>query len=157
MKRPVWLLLISAVLSTGCSRSFESDAVGIRFEPPASMKLLKEQPGSPAVAMFQSGLEIRSIPGAAPSIAEPMLRASFEELRKTSGLELPGEIRSARAGSIPAGPVARYELNRGDEYTLVYVVPSNGRYVLITLTAPEAEYGRLQKQLERSLATLAVR
>src|SRR5262245_52878515 len=108
MYHPLRLILIMALMLTGCSRKFESDAVGIRFEPPSPMKPTGERAGPPAVAAFQSGLEIRSVPGSVPSMEEPALRTSLEEVRKTSGLPLPGEVRSAKSGSIPAGPVARY-------------------------------------------------
>ena len=151
-------LVIAGLLTlAGCSRGYESDLLGLRFEPPASMKLQREEAGPPPVAFFSSGLELRSIPGKPPSVAESHLRQTLEELRSSSGVSLPGELVSARAGTLPAGTVARYELETENARTLVYVVPASDRYVLLTLTAPDSEYGRLQNQFERSLSTLTLR
>ena len=82
---------------------------------------------------------------------------TLEALRSTPGLELQGELVTARAGTLPAGDVARYELSTRGARTLVYLVPAKDRSILLTLTAPDSEYGRLQNQFERSLSTLALR
>ncbi len=154
---PGFLMAASLLLVAGCSREYESQLLGIRYEPPPSMKFEREEAGPPPVAHFRGGLEIRSIPGTPPPVAEPQLRQTLETLRSTPGLKLQGELVTARAGTLPAGEVARYELSTKGARTLVYVVPAKDRTILLTLTAPDSDYGRLQNQFERSLSTLTLR
>jgi hypothetical protein len=141
------LLLLSCVVA--CSRHLESNALGLRYEPPPGMALRAEEPGPPAVARFEGGLELRSVEG--PS---PRLDAAPEEVLGAAGVPVPGTRLTATQGTLDAGPVARYEFQQGTSRTLVYFLPRPERFVLVLYTAPERDYGKGSSRVERSLSTL---
>lgn len=141
-----WLLLSCAV---ACSRKLESSALGLQYEPPSGMALRAEEPGPPAVAHFEGGLELRSVQG-----APPKLETAPEEVLGAAGLAVPGRRLNATQGTLPAGPVARYEFQQGTSRTLVYFLPLADRSVLVLYTAPERDYGPGSSRVERSLSTL---
>lgn len=142
-------LLLASVLA--CSRPVESQALGIRYEPPSGMALRAEDAGPPAVARFEGGLELRSVPGAPPALgAEP------EVVLAAAGVAVPGRRLSADQGTLAAGPVARYEFQEGQVRTLVYFLPRLERFLLLLYSAPERDYGKGSARVERSLSTLVI-
>jgi hypothetical protein len=140
------LLLLCAV---GCSRGVTSRVLGVEYEPPSGMGLIAEEAGPPAVARFEKGLELRAVKGTAPA-----LDAGPEAVLTAAGLEVPGRVVQDSRGTLPAGPVARYELSRDGARTLVYFLPRKDGFVLVTFSAPERDYGTLSARVERSLSTL---
>jgi len=141
------LLLLSCAVA--CSRRMESTALGLQYEPPPGMALSAEEPGPPAVARFEGGLELRSVEGAPPKLEAPP-----EEVLGAAGLAVPGTRVNATQGTLDAGPVARYEFQKGPSRTLVYFLPRPERFVLVLYTAPERDYGKGSLRVERSLSTL---
>jgi hypothetical protein len=142
-------LLPVLLLAVGCSRPISSQALGLEYEPPSGVKPASEEAGPPAVARFEGGLELRSVPGTPPS-----LEAAPEVVLGAAGVPVPGKVMNTSQGTITAGPVARYEFLRGDTRTLVYFLPRPDRFVLISFTAPERDYGPRSGKVERSLSTL---
>jgi hypothetical protein len=142
----LWLFLSCAL---ACSRKLESHALGLQYEPPSGMALRSEQPGPPAVARFEGGLELHSVQGTPPRLDAPP-----EEVLGAAGLPVPGRRLNATQGTLPAGPVARYEFQQGSSRTLVYFLPLTARFVLVLYTAPERDYGPGSARVERSLSTL---
>ncbi|MFP2904676.1 hypothetical protein ACLESD_06390, partial [Pyxidicoccus sp. 3LFB2] len=65
-----------------------------------------------------------------------------------------GRLMQDSRGTLPAGPVARYEFARDGARTLVYFVPRKDGFVLVSFSAPEHDYGALSARVERSLSTL---
>jgi hypothetical protein len=142
---------LAMVALVGCSNGFESEALGVRYQPPRGFRLVSEDPG---VAIFSSGLEIRSIPSAAIKLDETPLAGLLNETLATAKLPAAGRIVSAKAGDLTAGPVARYEVEGPNERTLIYVVPQQTRRILVTFTAGESRYRELATRVETSLASL---
>jgi hypothetical protein len=143
------LSLLALLLAVGCSRPVSSQALGLEYEPPSEVKFLSEEPGPPAVARFEGGLEIRSVPGTPPALnAEP------EAVLSAVGVSVPGKRVNSAQGTLTAGPVGRYEFQQGDTWTLVYFLPRPDRFVLITFSAPSQDYGKRSSRVERSLSTL---
>jgi hypothetical protein len=143
-----WLLLSCAV---ACSRKTELNALGLQYEPPSGMALRSEEPGPPAVARFEGGLELRSVQGVPLKVD-----ASPEEVLGAAGVPVPEKRLNATSGTLPAGPVARYEFQQGAARTLVYFLPLADRSVLVLYTAPERDYGPGSARVERSLSTLKI-
>jgi hypothetical protein len=127
----------------------ESTALGLQYEPPPGMTLSAEEPGPPAVARFEGGLELRSVEGVPPKLEAPP-----EEVLGAAGLAVPGTRVNATQGTLDAGPVARYEFQKGPSRTLVYFLPRPERFVLVLYSAPERDYGKGSLKVERSLSTL---
>ncbi|PTL75219.1 hypothetical protein DAT35_56030 [Vitiosangium sp. GDMCC 1.1324] len=113
------------------------------------MALRTEEPGPPAVAHFEGGLELRSVQGTPPKV-----EAAPEEVLGAAGIAVPGRRLNATQGTLPAGPVARYEFQQGTSRTLVYFLPLGDRSVFVLYTAPERDYGPGSSRVERSLSTL---
>lgn len=136
------------VCVTACSHRMDSPALGLQYEPPSGMAVRSEEPG---VVHFEGGLELRSIQG-----TPPRLEASSQEVLAAAGLPVTGRQLNATQGTLPAGTVARYELQQGASRTLVYFLPRPDRFVLVLYTAPEHEYGPGSARVERSLSTLTL-
>lgn len=143
------LSVLALVFAVGCSRPVSSQALGLEYEPPSGVKFASEEAGPPAVAHFEGGLELRSVPGTSPA-----LEAAPEAVLSAAGVPVPGKVMNTSQGTLPAGPVARYEFQQGDARTFVYFLPRPDRFVLVTFTAPERDYGPRSGRVERSLSTL---
>ncbi|MHB8879341.1 MAG: hypothetical protein ACYC8T_37070 [Myxococcaceae bacterium] len=151
--RTSFILALCLALA-GCSNTFESALLKVKYEPPRGVKLSGEETGPPAVARFTQGIELRSVPAAPPTVDEAHLEALLEEVRAASKLSAPGRMVSARTGTLSIGPVVRFEVKDRDSRSLVYFIPLEGRYLVASVTAPESRYGMLETQVERSLSTL---
>ncbi len=127
----------------------ESQTLGLQYEPPPKMALRAEEPGPPAVARFEGGLELRSVEGKPPALDAPP-----EQVLGAAGVPVPGRQVNATQGTLTAGPVARYEFQQGTSRTLVYFLPRPERFVLVLYTAPERDYGPGSARVELSLSTL---
>jgi hypothetical protein len=147
--RATALSLLLLPFAVGCSSPLSSQALGLEYEPPSGVKLSSEEAGPPAVARFEGGLELRSVPG-----TPPPLEAAPEAVLGAAGVPVPGTVMNTSQGSIGAGPVARYEFKQGEARTLVYFLPRPDRLVLLTFTAPERDFGPRSGKVERSLSTL---
>jgi hypothetical protein len=141
--------VLALLLAVGCSRPVSSQALGLEYEPPSGVTFTSEEAGPPAVARFQGGLELRSVPGTPPA-----LDAAPEAVLAAAGVPVPGKRVNSAQGSLPAGKVGRYEFQQAGTWTLVYFLPRPDRFVLITFTAPEQDYGKRSAKVERSLSTL---
>ncbi|WP_232293533.1 hypothetical protein [Stigmatella aurantiaca] len=143
------LAVFPVLLALGCSRPLTSEALALQYEPPSGVRFTSEEAGPPAVAHFEGGLELRSVPGTALTLETPA-----EEVFRLAGVPLPGKAVQQARGTLPAGAVARYEFLKGNVRTLVYVLPRPDRFVLITFSASEQDYGPRSSRVERSLSTL---
>jgi hypothetical protein len=143
------LPLLALLLAVGCSRPVSSQALGLEYEPPSGVTFTSEEAGPPAVARFEGGLELRSVPGTPPA-----LNAAPEAVLGAAGVSVPGKVVNSAQGTLTAGPVGRYEFQQGEVWTLVYFLPRPDRFVLVTFTAPAQDYGKRSARVERSLSTL---
>lgn len=128
----------------------------MRWKPPQGVKLESEATeGTVTTAKFTGGVEVRAVEGAAPS-TEGDLDALRVKVMEGSKITSPGEVVMGRSGSIPNGPTVRWEMRSGSDRSLLYYVPGNNRYVVITLTAPSAGFDRKSDKFELALASLKV-
>ena len=126
----------------------------MRWKPPPGVKLEAEATeGALTIARFSGGVEVRSVEAAPPATTTD-LDALEKLLVASAKLEEPGEVQSGRAGSIPAGSTVRWEHRAGPQRRLIYYVPGKGRYVLLSLVAPQNSFGTRSDKLELSLASL---
>ncbi len=154
--RRIYVGLVVALVAA-CSNHYDSAVVKVRFQPPRGASLLDEQAGPPAVARFSSGLEIRSVLGAPPAVDEANLAALYPLITSRAGLAVEGSLASARSGQIPAGSVVRFAVKGGGSRSVVYFLPAAHRFVLVSLTSPEARAAAQETGFERSLGTLRLR
>lgn len=152
-----WCVVALVLAASGCSRKVDSATVGFTLEPPAGMKLEREDPGPPPAAFFAEGLTVRSLHTALPSPEATDLKALLATALKQAGVAAPTNVTSSKSGTLPAGPVARYEWADATSRTLAYVVVGKDRALLLTLTAPKPDFRIRENQLERALATLQFR
>lgn len=147
------LLALMLVAGTGCFGKLESDLLHLSYQAPKPLRLLKEREGPPPTAMFTGGLVFTDVGEmAVPTDANlpELLGKAFE----TAKLERDPETVSAKVGSLPAGPVARWELKGPRLRTLAYLVHRPGHAVLVTFSAPEGHFGPQAARIEASLASL---
>jgi hypothetical protein len=147
-------IVVAALAWVGCkSGELKSDALKLSWKPPRSVTLVEERPDA---LLFSSGVQIHSIAGEPPPIDEGKLDALLSTILSAAKLEPLEKRISARVGSIPAGPVARYVLAGGGQRSLYYYLPLQGRFLLISLSAAEAGFGAQESQLDLSLSSLKI-
>src|SRR5688500_9210245 len=130
--RAACLVVVCGVV-VSCSNTYDSALLRLKYEPPAGVKLVEELPGPPAMARFNNGLEIRSVVDELPEADDHALETWLPAALELAGLPaLSAPPTSARAGSIPLGPVARYEVKSSGRRSLIYVVPQGERFLLLT-------------------------
>lgn len=147
--------LCLALLVMGCaSNEYNEGALAMKWKPPPGVELQGEsKEGNVTTAKFSGGVEVLSIAEAPPAI-EGDLDKLKAALMSGSKLPVKGELRSGRAGTIPAGKTVRWEMFSGDDKSLIYYVPAKDRYVLLTLTAPASQFNKRSDKLEMSLGSL---
>ena len=150
--RKLFLVLLAAASCT--SNEYSEGALALKWKPPPGVELQGEtKDGNVTTAKFTGGVEVRSVTGTPPEI-----NADLDKLKEllVSGakLALPGEARSGKAGTIPAGPTVRWEMFSGDDRSLIYYVPGKDRYVLLTMTAPASQFNKRSDKMELSMGSL---
>ena len=155
--RRILAIIGACGLLAACAGPYESAALKLQYEPPRGTTLVEEQAGPPAVARFTSGLEIRSVPETAPAIEEGNLEALYAQIANKAGLPARGVLATARPGRIPAGPVVRFSLKERGSRSLVYFLAAGERFLVLSLTSPEARAAAQETGFERSLASLRLR
>ncbi|MBL8957505.1 MAG: hypothetical protein JNK82_42420 [Myxococcaceae bacterium] len=147
--------LFVALVLTGCSSNeYKDGALGVRWKPPQNVKLLSEtKEGDVAVAIFSGGIEVRMVPAPAlPTSGDhDALKA---ELLKASKLQVPSTVRSAKDGTIPFGPVVRWDLEFADDRALLYYLPAKDRYLLFSLTTAKSAFDKRGDKFELSLSSV---
>lgn len=150
------LLALTVVLLCGCSKPYKSERLALTYEPPSGFELIGEDAGSPAVARFGGGLEIRSVPQSlSPTDVAP--ERILDQALQAAQVPAGGKVLTAREGSIGSAHVLRYTLKGSGQRSLIYVVPRPSRFLLVMLTAPEDTYGAAEIKVERSLGSLQLR
>jgi hypothetical protein len=148
-------ILLLTLLGMGCSSNeYAGGPLGVRWKPPPGVKLMSEtKEGNVAVAIFSGGVEVRMVPAPAlPTSGD--LDALRAELIKTSKLSVPQNVRSAKDGTLPFGPVVRWDLEGGDDRALVYYLPAKDRYLLFALTTSKAAFDKRSDKFELSLSSV---
>jgi hypothetical protein len=138
------------------SNEYAGGALGMKWKPPPGVKLESEATdGNVTTATFSGGVEVRSVTGSVPAPNGDLdqLKAA---LLTGSKMAAPGEVRMGRQGTIPNGPVVRWEMTNGAQKSLLYYVPGKDRWVLIALTARAGDFDRRSDKLELSMASLHV-
>jgi hypothetical protein len=154
LKPALPFIVAQALMAAACSRAFESSPLGMAWTPPSGVRLVSQDSGPPARAVFEGGITWYRIDGAAVSMGERGLPAMLESIAAAGHVALNGTVTSARTGTLPVGAVARYELRAAATRTLAYVIPRSGGAMLLLATASEAQYGRTSASVELSLSTV---
>lgn len=150
--RRLFLVLLAAASCT--SNEYSEGALALRWKPPPGVELQGEvKAGDVTTATFSGGVVVRSVSGAPPQIDSDLDKLK-EALVTGAHLALTGELRSGKAGSLPAGPTVRWEMFSGEERSLIYYVPGKDRYVVLTMTAPASQFNKRSDKLELSLGSL---
>jgi len=143
---------LTLLLLAACSSEKQLAHVHARYEPPNGFELTSEDPGPPPRANFRPGLTITRYATDLPQGGEDAVAAALPKLADLGG---GWDVVSARAGTLPVGPVVRVELRRYDGVrALHYVVPRAHGFLLLSFSAPEATYGPLEARVEQSLIHL---
>jgi hypothetical protein len=126
----------------------------VRWKPPQGVKLMSEtKEGNVAVAIFSGGVEVRMVPAPAlPTSGD--LDALKGQLLGAAKLNLPQNVRSAKDGTIPFGPVVRWDLEGGDDRALLYYLPAKEKYLLFSLTVSKAAFDKRADKFELSLSSV---
>jgi hypothetical protein len=120
------------------------------------VKVVEEGPGPPAVARFTGGVELRSVSSPLPDLDPRQVEDLLPHVVQEGKLAFPGaRLVSAKVGSLPVGPVARFDLKGEQDRVLLYVIPDGERFLVIWLTVPAGDDGRREARFERSLASLS--
>lgn len=145
-------VVVAVIALMGCEGSeVKSEAMRLSWKPPRGVSLLEE---TPQVLRFSKGVEIHAVTAPPPELDEGKLDALLSTVLGAAGMTpLPTRI-SGRLGSIPAGPVARWVLAGGGGRALHYYLPNKGRYLVISMTLPEGEFGTAENQLDLAMSTL---
>jgi hypothetical protein len=147
--------MMMALLLVGCtSHEYSAGPLGLHWKLPAGVHLESEQTEGPLTsARFSNGVEVRSV-AAAPLPVSTDLEVLRQALLAATGLAPRGDVRVGRVGSIANGPVAYWELASSADRTMLYYVPGQERYVVISLVASAGTFDRKSNQLVLSLSTL---
>ena len=151
-----WTLAAALLLTSGCSRTYRSAALHVRYEPPSGFSLAEEVAQPVPTARFSNGLILAFVPGDVPMLTDPVPGPDVEQALKRAGIGAGGTPRPCRDGTLPAGAVFRCEIAGSGARSLVYLFPRAGHYLVAAFSAPEGRYGTEAARVERSLSTLAV-
>ena len=150
--------VVVCTLAWGCTSTYISAILGVRYEPPSDVKIVDETPGPPAVARFSGGVEMRAVGSPLPALDPRQVEELLPHVVQEAKIVLPaGKLVSAKVGSLPVGPVARYDVKGAQERVLLYVIPDGERFLTLSLTVPAGDDGRREARFERSLASLALK
>lgn len=144
-----------ALLLVACSSNeYAQGPLGVKWKPPQGVKLMSEsKDGDVDVARFSGGVEVRRVPSPAlPTSGDSdELRAALVAASKIS---LPANARSAKGGTLPFGPVMRWDLEGGDDRALVYYLPAKDHWLLFALTTSKAAFDKRSDKFELSLSSV---
>src|SRR5687767_13548292 len=111
--------VLLGLLVMGCSNEYDEGALNIRWQPPPGVKLESEgTEGNVTTARFSGGVEVRSVATAPPSTGDD-LDALKAGVVAGSKVKVDGDVRSGKAGTIPAGPTVRWEMSTASERSLL--------------------------------------
>ena len=150
----VRLLPLLLVASACTSNAYTEGALNLTWKPPQGVALQAESTeGKVTTARFSGGVEVHSVAEAPPPVGTDLdgLKAT---LLANAKMEMPGEVKMGRSGTVPAGPSVRWEMAAGSDRSLLYFVGGTDRYVLISLNAPATSFSRKSDKLELSMASL---
>ncbi len=143
------------ILFAGCSSNeYKDGALGVKWKPPQGVKLMSEtKEGGVVVAIFSGGVEVRMVPSPAlpTSGDKDELKA---QLLSASKLNLPTNVRSAKDGTIPFGPVVRWDLEYADDRALLYYLPAKDKYLLFSITTGKNAFDKRADKFELSLSSV---
>jgi len=145
---------------SACSNTFMSQQMHLRWEAPSGVKLVEETAGPPITARFTDGFEMRLVTGELTGLnapdekqLEPLL---VEALQRAGMAAVTGTPASMKTGSLPLGPVARYEVKVPPLRQLIYLVRVPSGFLVLSMVAPVADYVRQEAQFERSFASMTI-
>jgi hypothetical protein len=152
-------MAIAALLfAVGCSSyEYKDEEMGMRWKPPAGVKLEStSKEGDVIVARFTGGVEVRRVNAPAVSGADGLdaLKTTILAASKATAV---GKVKNAKDGTVPAGPVARWELTTRDDHTLLYYMSATDHYFVMTLTAPEDGFYKRSDKFELSMSSLKLK
>jgi hypothetical protein len=146
------LSLLAVLALTACSSRFSSKEMGLSWQPPRGVELVKQEFGSMPSATFSGGHRIIALSAKPLVIEEVNLVAIGDETIRLLGEG--AKVERSSVGTIPAGPVARFEIGRGEDRILAYYVLLGNRAVVLSLTQSPASFAQASNKFEMSLSSL---
>lgn len=140
------------LLSAACARE-RIDAVGARYAPPQPFAFAGVDPGPPPTANFGHGLTLVRSPFAPPADTDDAV-AYADALVAQGALERGARGTHLRAGTLPAGPCVKLELEQGGQQGMVYVLPRAHGYLLLRYVEGGRDFNANALRIEQSLARL---
>jgi hypothetical protein len=146
------------LLTAACSKyEFKDEEMGLRWRPPGGVTLESTtKEGDVIVARFTGGVEMRRV-NAAPVSGADGLDALKTAILAASKSSAQGKVKNAKDGTVPAGPVARWELTTPSDHTLLYYMAATDHYFVMTLTAPEDGFYKRSDKFELSMSSLKLK
>jgi hypothetical protein len=150
--------IAALLLAAGCSSyEYRDDDMGMRWKPPAGVKLdSQSKEGDVIVARFTGGVEVRRVNAPAPPMSDGLDVLKTTILTASKG-RAEGKVKNAKDGTVPAGPVARWEITTHDDHTLLYYMAAKDHYFVMTLTAPEEGFYKRSDKFELSMSSLKLK
>ena len=148
-------IVIAALALAGCKGDdVKSANHKLSWKPPRGVSLTTDGPDG---LSFSGSVEIHDVAGTpAPLGEEGQLDTLLLTALAGAKVQPLAKRISGRLGDIPAGRVARWVMTGSGERALHYYLPLKGRYLLISMTAPEAAFGAKESQLDLSLSSLKI-
>lgn len=152
------LTIAAFFFAVGCSSyEYKDDEMGMRWKPPGGVKLESQsKEGDVVVARFTGGVEVRRVNAPAVPMSDGLdvLKTTILAASKATAQ---GKVKNAKDGTVPAGPVARWELTTPDDHTLMYYMAAKDHYFVMTLTAPEDGFYKRSDKFELSMSSLKLK
>jgi hypothetical protein len=146
------------LFAVGCSSyEYKDDEMGMRWKPPGGVTLESStKEGDVVVARFTGGVEVRRVNSPAIPMSDGLdaLKTAILSASKSSAQ---GKVKNAKDGTVPAGPVARWELTTPGDHTLLYYMAAKDHYFVMTLTAPEDGFYKRSDKFELSMSSLKLK
>jgi len=148
-------IAVVVLLAAACSSNeYKEGALGMKWKPPQGVQLEKEgKDGAVVAAHFTGGVDVYRVDAPALPTSGDLDALKTAILTASKG-SADGEVKSAKDGTIPSGPVVRWETINRDEHSLLYYVPAKDHYFVLTLTTKQAAFDRRSEKFELSLSSL---
>jgi hypothetical protein len=82
------------------------------------------------------------------------LDALRKQLIAATKISVPSDVRSGKEGTIPFGPVVRWDLEYGDDRCLMYYLPAKDKYLVFALTTAKNAFDKRSDKFELSLSSV---
>jgi len=152
--RREWMILGLGLWALGCAEPFNSETLGVTYEPPRDAGRVQWQKDN-RLAVFPGGVELELVLAdnpISPSKTEPW--EILEAARRAGASGLEGTTDSVQFGTVGLGPCTRVQLTQGTHRTLAYITRHPRGYLVARAVGAGAEFHARSNAFERSLGSL---